>query len=106
MDQILVYITAPDLDCARIIGRALVEQRLAACVNILPGMESLYWWNDALQSETEVVLLAKSTRILFQTLQDKVQSLHPYEVPCIVALDIVAGHAPFLSWIAAQVGKE
>lgn len=103
MDHILVYITAPDIKCARMVGKSLVEQRLAACANILPGMESLYWWDNEVQTAQEVVLLVKSTGAAFERLKEYVLSLHPYEVPCIVAIKIEAGHNPFLGWIAAQI---
>ncbi|MDY0275103.1 MAG: divalent-cation tolerance protein CutA [Desulfomicrobium sp.] len=103
MDQIMVYMTAPDLKCARTISQALVKERLVACVNILPHMESIYWWNESIHNESEVVILAKSMHALFPALQDTVLALHPYEVPCIVAWDMANGHPPFLQWIAAQV---
>ena len=105
MHQILVYITAPDMDCARKIGRTLVEHRLAACVNILPHMESIYWWDNAVQNEAEVVLLAKSTQDLFKALEAQVVAVHPYTTPCIVAVRLEHGHQPFLQWIQTQVSS-
>jgi periplasmic divalent cation tolerance protein len=104
MSEILVYMTAPDADTARRIGRNLVERRLAACVNILPPMESMYWWDGAVQSEGETAFLAKTTADLYESLQACVLGMHPYEVPCVVALNIDCGHAPFLRWISEQTG--
>lgn len=103
MESVLVYITTPDVEQARRIGRYLVEKRLAACVNILPVMESLYWWDGSVQNDREAVLLAKTTAAAVEELRAAVVELHPYEVPCIVAIDMVAGHEPFLRWIHAQV---
>jgi periplasmic divalent cation tolerance protein len=103
MNTILVYMTAPDADTAHRIGRAIVERRLAACVNIIPGMQSLYWWDGKIQDEHEVVLLAKTTAMSFAALKECIVDLHPYEVPCIVSVALQNGHGPFLDWIRAQV---
>jgi len=104
MAQILVYMTAPDEAVAQRIGRALVDRRLAACVNILPPVRSMYWWDGAVQSESETAFLAKTTAELYESLQACVLEMHPYEIPCIVALSIDRGHEPFLRWIDAQTG--
>lgn len=103
MAEILVYMTAPDAATARAIGRDIVERRLAACVNMLPGMESLYWWNGQVQQEREVVLLAKTTAAAWDALRKRVVELHPYEIPCIVRLEITDGHEPFVRWIGEHV---
>jgi periplasmic divalent cation tolerance protein len=95
--------TAPDSATAQRIGRTIVERRLAACVNIIPGMQSLYWWQGEIQDEHEVVLLAKTTTASFAALRDCVVGLHPYEVPCIVSVVLHGGHGPFMDWIRAQV---
>ena len=102
MGQILVYMTVPDHETATRMGRALLEQRLAACVNILPQVQSMYWWEGKIQSESEVVVLAKTTASLFESLSACVLGLHPYEVPCIVAVALDHGNAPFLRWIDEQ----
>lgn len=106
MEKILVYVTVPDMDTARRIGREVVEQRLAACVNILPGMESMYWWDGAVQSSQEVVLLAKTQSSVFKAFTNRVVELHPYEVPCVVGLPIKGGHTPFLDWIGQETASE
>jgi periplasmic divalent cation tolerance protein len=103
--EILVYITVPDMDTARGIGREVVERRLAACVNILPDMESMYWWDGAVQSGQEVVLLAKTTSSALEALTACVVELHPYETPCVVGLPIQGGFRPFLEWIDRETEK-
>jgi periplasmic divalent cation tolerance protein len=102
MGQILVYMTFPDQKTATRIGQALLEKRLVACVNILPQVQSMYWWEDEIQHETEVVALAKTAQTLFEPLKTCVLGLHPYEVPCIVALALGHGHEPFLRWVDEQ----
>ncbi len=102
MGQILVYMTGPDQDVASRIGQALLEQRLAACVNILPAVQSMYWWEGQIQHASEIVVLAKTTASLFESFKACVLGLHPYEIPCIVALAIDHGHDPFLRWIEGQ----
>jgi periplasmic divalent cation tolerance protein len=104
MERVMVYITTPDLDVARRIARALVEERLAACANILPGMESFYRWEGAVLNDQEVVLIAKTRSALLVPLTERVIALHPYEVPCVVALPVNQGHEPFLRWIDAATG--
>jgi periplasmic divalent cation tolerance protein len=98
-----VYMTAGSLEEARRIGRELVSARLAACVNILPQMNSIYVWEGKLNEDAEVVLIAKTTAGRIPELVAKVKSLHSYSVPCIVSLAVEDGHPPFLEWIAASV---
>jgi periplasmic divalent cation tolerance protein len=102
MDIRLVYITAPDLDEARVLGRALVESRLAACVNIIDQMRSMYWWEEKIQEDREVIVLAKTRADLVQELIERVKSLHSYACPCIVTLPIMEGFSPFLEWVAQE----
>ncbi len=99
---LLVYVTAPDAETAGRIARALVEERLAACANILNGMHSIYRWQGAVEEAHEVVCLFKTTGERRERLFERVRELHPYEVPCIVSLPLYAGSAPFLEWIAAE----
>jgi periplasmic divalent cation tolerance protein len=102
MEPIFVYMTAPSTEEARRIGRALVEARLAACVNILDGMTSFYWWHGALEEGREAVLIAKTTRDRLEALTARVKALHEYTVPCIVALPIAGGNREFIDWIGAE----
>lgn len=99
----LVYITTSDKAEAKKMGMALVESRLAACVNIIDPMNSIYRWEGQLQDDQEVVLIAKTTEKNVPALKNKVKSMHPYEVPCIVCLPVADGHEPFLQWVREQV---
>ncbi|WP_022661824.1 divalent-cation tolerance protein CutA [Paucidesulfovibrio longus] len=98
----LVYITAPDMAQAERIGAAIVERRLAACVNILPGMRSLYHWQGKVEQGEEVVVIAKTRAELVDRLTEAVVELHPYECPCVVSLRIESGHPAFLRWISEE----
>ncbi|MFV3076236.1 divalent-cation tolerance protein CutA [Niveispirillum fermenti] len=98
---VLTYVTAPDIETARRIGAALVEERLAACVNILPGMESLYRWQGRVEQASEVVLIAKCRAGGAGALTARVRALHPYELPCIVTLPITGGLPAYLAWLVA-----
>lgn len=101
-DALLVYITAPDGATARELGKTLVRERLAACANILGGVESLYWWRGEIQEDVESVCILKTSADNYEALEKRARELHPYEVPCIVALPLVRGHAPFLRWITEE----
>ena len=100
-----VYMTAGSKDEAQAIGRALVENRLAACVNILDNMQSIYRWENKIKQDAEVVLMAKTTDTLIPALIDQVKSMHSYDCPCIVSLPILSGYPPFLNWVHAEVKK-
>ncbi len=107
MDQpaaefIVVLCTAPDSETARRIGRELVERRLAACVNIAGGLLSVYRWEGALHEDSEVLLLIKTRRALFEQLTDAIVGLHPYSVPEVLALPVIAGSASYLGWLSAE----
>lgn len=101
---VLAYITTPDIDTARQIGRALVTEGLAACVNILPGMESLYRWQGAVERAAEVVLIAKCREGGFAALSARVGEMHPYDLPCIIALPVSDGLPAYLGWLVAESG--
>lgn len=96
------YITCKDVTEARRIGRVLVEERLAACVNILPGMESRYWWKGEIESAQEAVLIAKTRAEAREGLLERVVALHPGETPCIVFLPVTGGNPDYLEWIARE----
>jgi periplasmic divalent cation tolerance protein len=100
----MIYMTAKDKEEARDIGRHLVESRLAACVNILDSMNSMYVWQGELQDETEAVVMAKTTQAIAPKLIAAVKARHSYDCPCIVALPIEDGNPDFIEWIAGQVG--
>jgi periplasmic divalent cation tolerance protein len=103
MQTNIVYITAGNMEEARKIAKAVVEAGLAACVNILDKMISVYRWDDQLQEDAEVVMIAKTTADQVPQLIQKVRSLHSYDCPCIISLPVLTGNPPFLDWIASQV---
>ena len=98
-----VYMTAGSGDEARSIGKALVEAKLAACVNIIDPMHSIYMWEGKLQEDTEVVMIAKTTDGKVGKLIETVKSLHSYDCPCILAMPVHAGNQAFLDWIGESV---
>ena len=102
MTQCLIYMTASNDAEARTIARILVQERLAACVNILAGMRSVYRWEGEIQEESEIVLIAKSRRDRVPTLTDRVTEIHSYDCPCVVAIPIDGGNPDFLDWIDAE----
>ena len=86
------------------IARALVEERLAACVNIVPGITSIYRWKGAVEQEAELLLVIKTMAAQLDALKARLLELHPYELPEVVVLPIGGGHQAYLDWIAEQVG--
>jgi len=98
----LLYMTASGADEARRIGDALVAERLAACVNIIPGMTSIYRWEGEVRHDSEVVLIAKTRAELVGPATERVRALHSYDCPCIVALPVAGGNPDFLAWIADE----
>lgn len=95
----LLYVTTKNKSEALSIGRALVEQRLAACVNVLNPMSSIYHWEGRIHEGEEAVLIAKTKKTLVPEVIEKVKALHSYECPCVVELTIEQGNADFLKWI-------
>ncbi|MEG6503174.1 MULTISPECIES: divalent-cation tolerance protein CutA [unclassified Desulfovibrio] len=95
----LVYVTAPHEELALDLARMLVERNLAAGVNIVPGARSIYRWRGQVHDAGECLLLAQVSREALPAFEAAVKSVHSYEVPCIVALPIEAGHEPYLRWI-------
>lgn len=102
-EPILVLCTCPSLADAEAIATALIEERLAACVNRLPGIKSHYRWEGRVMLDDEFLLLIKTSASLFERLEKMIKTLHPYETPEIIALPIVAGSADYLRWIGASV---
>ncbi len=101
-DALVVLVTTPTPERAAEIARALVEERLAACGNVLPAIRSIYRWEGKVQDEAEALLVLKTTRARLEALRDRVLALHPYEVPEVLALPVEAGSAPYLAWLAAE----
>lgn len=102
MKAAFVYMTARDRNEAMKIGRALVEERLAACVNIFNHVCSLYWWEGAVQEESEVGFIAKTTTDRIEQLTERVKELHSYSVPCVVAWPVEGGNPAYLEWIREE----
>ncbi|MDA3914702.1 divalent-cation tolerance protein CutA [Oleiagrimonas sp.] len=99
----LILCTCPDEDCATEIARTLVEERLAACVSRLPGMTSVYRWDDEVQNDQEILLLIKSTDAVYGMLQARIEDLHPNEVPEIISLQVDQGLPSYLQWLRDHV---
>jgi periplasmic divalent cation tolerance protein len=102
MIHLVVLVTAPSAERAAEIARAVVEERLAACGNVVPGLRSIYRWEGKLHDDAEALLVLKTTGDRFEALRARVLALHPYEVPEVIALRIEAGSAPYLEWITAE----
>ena len=105
MEFCLIYVTASDEAEAESIGRRIVEERLAACANILPGMRSLYWWEGALETGAETVLILKTRRDLAEQAVERVKALHSYDCPCAIVLPVAGGNPAYLDWIGAETGR-
>lgn len=103
MEIRFVYMTAGSMEEARNIARDLVESKLAACVNLIDNMNSFYLWDNQLQDDREVVLIAKTTRGRIADLTARVKAIHSYDCPCVVSLPVDGGNQAFLDWIAAEV---
>ena len=99
MSECMIYITTSSMEEAEIIGRNLVSRKLAACVNIINNMKSIYHWEGKIETNEEVVMIAKTKNALVNELIENVKTLHSYECPCIIALPIIDGNADFLKWI-------
>ena len=99
MDCKLVYITVANLDEAQKIGRELLHARLAACINIIDKVHSLYHWQGRLCEDKEVILIVKTQASLLSRLKTTVLGLHSYDCPCILVIPIEGGHIPFIEWV-------
>ena len=95
---VLVLVTAPNLKAARVLAKEVLSSKLAACVNLLPGLESHYWWQGKLEKSSEVLLLIKTTRRDLAALEKRILQKHPYDTPEIIALPIDAGNERYLGW--------
>jgi periplasmic divalent cation tolerance protein len=105
-ETLVVLVTAPNDDEAARLGRALVEERLAACANLVPGLRSIYRWQGSVHDDAETLLIIKTTAERCARLTQRVIELHPYETPEVLALPVVAGSDAYLAWLRAQVAPE
>jgi len=97
-----VLTTAPDAEVAATLARALVEERLAACVSVLPGVRSIYRWQGEIHDDPEVLLLIKTAANCSEALAARINDLHPYELPEVVVLPVMGGSGPYLDWISTE----
>ena len=105
-NQFLVVLsTCPGVEVAGELARALLEDGHAACVNVVPGVRSMYVWKGAVQADDEVLLVIKTTAARFPALRDTLVAKHPYELPEVVAIGIEDGHHPYLDWLADPRGR-
>ena len=99
MEYIVVFITVPNLEVGEKIGNTLVEEKLAACVNITSEIKSVYFWKGKIEEDKEYLLIIKTRKDKFESLERRVKEIHPYEVPEIIAVPIVLGSKDYLDWI-------
>lgn len=102
VDVRVVFCTCPSGQVAGDLASTLVNERLAACVNLVPGVRSIYVWQGVLCDDVETLLVMKTTAAAFDALRERIAELHPYETPEIIALPVNEGHAPYLEWVLAN----
>lgn len=99
---LLVITTVPDAEVGQIIAEKIIEERLAACVNLSAATQSLYWWKEKITQDQEYVLSIKTTNDAYARLEEKILQIHPYEVPEIIALPISGGNKAYLDWVERE----
>ena len=105
-DFAVVLVTAPDMDLARRLAKGALEAKLAACANIVPAVESHFWWKGKLESSDEVLLIFKTRQQLLPKLERAVREIHPYDTPEFVALPLTTGSRKYLAWLTDNTVKE
>lgn len=103
MEVIVVYITFPTIESARHIGTLLVEKQLAACVNLVPKVESIYLWEGETKIDGEVLAMVKTTGARFSQLESAVRDAHPYDIPEMIAVNVSLGSEDYLNWVRDQM---
>jgi periplasmic divalent cation tolerance protein len=106
METILVISNLPDRDSAESLARLLIEQRLAACVNVMAPCTSVYRWQGEVETAAEVPVFMKTTRERYAALEAAIRSHHPYELPEIIAVPLTSGLPAYLSWVAAETAQQ
>ena len=104
-DAVVVLVTVPDIEVARRLASVVLNARLAACANLLPGVESHYWWEGQVESAAEVLVVLKTIRPQLEDLERTIHAHHPYQVPEFVVLPISDGSEKYLGWIARETGS-
>jgi periplasmic divalent cation tolerance protein len=102
--HVVVLVTAPDLKTARKLAKAALNARLVACANLIPKIESHYWWRNKLEAGAEVLLLLKTTRAQLAALEGLILASHPYDTPEFIVLTLSGGNQRYLDWLAESVG--
>jgi periplasmic divalent cation tolerance protein len=102
-DAVLVYVTVPSAEVGALIARTLVEERLAACGNLVGGLRSIYRWQGEIHDEPELLLFLKTQRARFDEVKSRIGALHPYQVPSVVMIPIEQGLSEYLGWIRENV---
>lgn len=105
-DKIVILSTCESREEAARIARQLVDKRVAACVSILPGVESVYWWQGKIEQAAEVLLVIKSSRGMFDRVKEELLRMHSYQTPEAIAIPIVAGSEAYLDWMARELQTE
>jgi len=104
-EHVVVLSTVASAEDAERLARALVERRLAACVNVVPGLTSIYRWEGQVRKDEERLLVIKTRAELFEDLRTVLVELHPYELPEVIALPVADGHGPYLSWVDESLSR-
>lgn len=102
-DVLIVFCTVPDDDTGRSLARVLVKEELAACCNIVPGLTSIYRWEGKIEEDSEHLLLIKTNRRTFPSLEKRLKELHPYDVPEIIAVNVEEGNHDYIKWVNDNV---
>ena len=103
MEYVIAFVTTPTVEEAKRIAETLVERKLAACVNVIPQVDSYYWWNGKIESDQEAKLVIKTKSELMEELIESVRKLHSYEICEVTSVPIVGGNADYLKWIDENV---
>ncbi|PUZ42482.1 hypothetical protein GQ55_9G586100 [Panicum hallii var. hallii] len=103
--SIVVYVTVPNREAGKKLSQSIISEKLAACVNIVPGIESVYWWEGKVQSDAEELLIIKTRESLLDALTEHVKANHEYDVPEVISLPITGGNSKYLEWIKNSTGK-
>jgi periplasmic divalent cation tolerance protein len=103
IEIIIVFVTVPGLKEGSRISKGILASRLAACVSLIPGVQSMYWWEGKIARAKEAMLVVKTTKLQYQKLERKILELHPYEVPEVIAIPLVGGSPQYIEWVNREV---
>lgn len=105
IEIIIVLVTVPGVRVGNRVSKGILTSRLAACVTVISGVRSMYWWKGKIAQANEVMLVMKTTKSKYQKLERRIMDLHPYEIPEIIAIPLVAGSPRYIGWVASEVGN-